>query len=267
MAEKNIYKIPNFPPYNDSNFKAAWVRIKSREVKHHTALATEDNDGGLILGDWGPEWQFLAPESVMESLNHTWEPWETIASRLAGKGKEFQNMLSQATSIIEAFKSSNAYGDGLDQTVSNLFKNISGQEKPNYKVDTPLVYENTERREWTMQFNLTSVDLSTQTEMIEAVNWLRNYTLPVRNAKYYGLGIELPYIFEVYIEGSDSFDVQTKYCAITSFQPTFLGPYIKYYNPNQTSESTVIEPSRVELTLTFKEISPRYATTHEIPVY
>jgi hypothetical protein len=265
MAEKTIYKVPNFPPYNDPGFNAAWMRIRSREVKHHTALATEDNDGGLILGDWGPEWQFLAPESIMESLNHTWEPWETIASRLAGKGQEYQNIATQIKTVKDALTPANIDG-GISQIVGDAFKTISGQQRPNYKVDTPLVYENTERREWTMQFNLTSVDIHTQTEMMEAVYWLRNFSLPVRNEKYYGLGIELPYIFEVYIEGSMVFDFMVKYCAITSFQPTFLGPYIAF-KKEKPGEDKKPEASRVELTLTFKEISPRYATTHEIPVY
>ena len=250
MADTVDFKNPDFEPYNGEEFKGTWINIQSRKVEFQTALITGNNSntGGLILGDLGDTWKFLAPQQIMESINNSWEPWESISSRLAGKGKEFKDMTNEAASIWKALKSQKK---GLD--IGNAFKGLSSVSKSNIKVDTPLVYENSERREYTLQFNLTAKDQSDSMDMMSSVVSLKSHSLPRRTDDSYGLGIELPYIFRVTSESLDMpfpsgmSMIFLEVAALTSVQPTYMAPYDNYGNP-----------MRIELTCTFKELPPLY---------
>jgi len=245
------FRCPNFGPYNDiTKFKGVWVHINSKELKYQTAFMG-DNSGGLVIGEVdGDEFIFLAPEQIMETVNNSWEPWETISSRLAGKGVEFNQVANEATAIAKAFESS-----WKDNLVGG-YKNLSSVSKAKYKVDTPLVYENTDRREWTMDFQLAADSVENSVEMMMAVQTLRDLSLPLRSGDL-NLGIELPYVFDIKTKDSDGslvklFDIDTSLCALTSFQPTYMSPYCE-----------IGYPMRVTLTLTFRELSPRYAKLHQ----
>lgn len=244
-----IYVNPDFEPYNDDTiFDGTWIHLKSIEVKFRTAMHG-DNEGGLVFGKDGPEFYFLAPSQIMETVNHAWDPWETMSSRIAGRGIDFVQVVKDWGSIKESLGNI-----GKDFSVGSFFKRLSSAtEKVNYKVDTPLVYADTDRLEWNLEFNLSSSDKISQTTMLVTLNVLRSLSMPMRNDSATGLSIDLPYIFDLTVERQNGdkclwFSQPTNvYCAITSFQPTFLEPYVEG------------NPMRVNLTLTLKELSPRYA--------
>jgi len=238
------YKCPEFGPYTDEEkFKGVWIEIKAKEVLWQTALEG-DNSGGLVLGADGPEWKYLAPQQIMETVNNTWEPWETISSRMAGKGKEFIQLSEEFYSLVNAVEQSN-----WGTSVGKAFKALSSVKKAAFKIDTPLVYENTDRREWTMQFNLVSSNDSEAKKMMSGIIDLRDSSMPARDGESdFGLGITLPYVFSVSSQPGRYLISSNDYCAITSVQPTYMAPY-----------DSKGRPMRVELTVTFKEISPLYA--------
>ena len=55
---------------------------------------------------------------------------------------------------------------GID--IGKGFAALSSTKKDKSKVDTPLVYENTERREWTFQFNLIADRTENASEMLRS---------------------------------------------------------------------------------------------------
>ena len=244
MAEtENIYINPRFPPYIDDKFNGTWFIIEARELIEETAYA-KGQDGGLKIGDEVlQDWKFLAPISIQENLVHEWVPWETIASRLAGIGKEYSQLKNNVSGIYRSFEK------GINEgSVGSAWRGLSSLSKSKTKVDTPLVYENSQRREWTFTFNLIT-DEDSQSEIYAPVIELELYSSPKKVND--GIDIELPSVFDIRTEAPES-DFNTgfiyaEHTALTSIQPTYMAPYDKNGYP-----------MRCELTLTFKELPPLY---------
>jgi len=239
------FKNPNFLPYKDLDFKGTWIRLTSYELKQQTAF-NKGGKGGLIVNNTPVlTWEFLAPNQIMESVNSSWEPWETISSRLAGKGKEFVQMGKELTGVVSALS---VFKGGLNlNKIGEAYQNLSSISKAKFKVDTPLVYENTERREWTMEFNLSVVDNLEAERMLESVRMLETSAVPARTDEYSGLGIDYPYIFSIKSIPNENL-MKIDFAALTSVQPTFKAPYDEFGNP-----------MFIDLSLTFKELPPLYA--------
>jgi len=256
MSVETPWMNPWFEPYTNTDFKGLWILITAMPLKEVTAFA-DNETGGLEVGVPVNAYKLLAPQQIMETINNTWEPWETISSRMAGKGKEVIEIGRDIVTVGKALKSQ-IKGIG----VGELFKNLGKREKGKFKVDTPLVYENTERREFTFQFNL--VSNTGGYFMMRIVRELQQLSTPRRTKKYAGLGIEYPHVFklECIPEPEDGyFSVLSKcnYMAITSIQPTYMAPYDEKG-----------QPMRIELTITFKELDPLYSdsfTPNQEPVW
>jgi hypothetical protein len=249
------FQNPGFSPYTEPKFYGTWIKIVDKKIKFQTALT--NTDGGLVLDTSyeGTTWKYLAPSQIMETINNTWEPWETIASRLAGKGKEFKQIYQEGSNLAGSLWNQKS---GVD--VGKLFTNLSSVKKEKTKVDTPLVYENSERREYTLQFNLVCnnemMGNGSPEMMMQGIKDLEFKSLPTRNENDYGLGIDLPHVFSVQsmvLLGNEEMDqnipmISIGFAAITSIQPTYMAPY-----------DTKGNPMRVELTITFKELPPLYS--------
>ena len=254
MPVEAPWKNPWFAPYTNPEFKGLWILITVMPLTMQTALA-DNETGGLKVGSAVDAFQLLAPQQIMETINNSWEPWETLSSRLAGKGREVLELGEDFQSLAGAFKSQMK---GIK--VGEFFRNLGKRERSNYKVDTPLVYENTERREFTFQFNL--VSNTNGYEMMRIVRDLQRFSTPTRTDAWYGYGIELPHIFKLEcipksLEGYWDILSKCNYMALTSIQPTYMAPYDEKG-----------QPMRIELTLTFKELDPLYSDsfTEEIGI-
>lgn len=252
------YISPNFHPYTDPYFKGTWIRIGSYAIKHFTAFADSELGGLKIDGNEQTSWAFLAPEQILENINHTWEAWETISSRLLGAGKQLDQILKDISGIKNAVTAGTKgilTGSGIRELGIAVASNLGNITKSKAKIDTPLVYENTERREYTMQFNLTAKDSDGSIEMMESVKVLQMHSSPSRESK---IGIDLPFVFEVKsypLAGEDGIIIDLPYAALTSIQPTYKAPY---------DENGY--PMIIELTLTFKELPPLYAESFTLGI-
>jgi len=249
------YVNPDFEPYIGDSFKGTWIEITSYELKQQTAFVNGEKGGIIVDPTPALSWKFLAPNQIMETINNTWEPWETISSRMAGKGKELVQLGNELSGVWEAMgqvKHGINYG-----TVGKIYKKLTNITKAKFKVDTPLVYENTERREWTMEFNLSSVNpggglgKGSAEKMLESVRMLESSSTPVRTDAFEGLGIEFPYVFTIESKPDENL-MNVEYAALTSVQPTFKAPYDENGRPMM-----------IDLTLTFKELSPVYSDSFE----
>ena len=131
-----------------------------------------------------------------------------------------------------------------------LHNSVPGMGIPKMKVDTPLVYANSKRRDWNFTFTLIAED-NPKTDIIDPVQDLMKYSAPeaLGKNKSKGIDINLPYIFNLSTQPHDY--IRSNYTALESVQPTWKGPYVKGY------------PSMVELQLTFKDLSPLFRSTIE----
>lgn len=160
------------------------------------------------------EMAFLAPMEFMESTVHDWQPSENIGSKL-----------------LETFSSA-------ARTVS-LDTNA-------YKVDTPLIYRNSERRKFECLIHL-SVYKDPYKDVLEPVNKLRKYSSPSFNEdSSLNTKVEIPTVFGIKTKmgTTETPLVNIKNAALLSVSPTFRGPFI---NGN---------PSYCELTLSFEDMEP-----------
>jgi len=243
------YVNPWIEPYTSPGFTGTWIIIDAKELHEETAWMG-DGAGGLVVGDKKRSWKFLAPQQIQENVIHEWAPWETISSRIAGMGKEGVQVLESLSSV----------GQSLSKGVSNMsvgagYKALSQIKKVKTKVDTPLVYENTQRMEWTMTFNLIAASDGEQDIMVP-VRKLEEMSAPVRGdvQGLTGTDITLPHIFSIYSETNETnpasslLMIDIEHTALTSIQPTYMAPYDKYGYP-----------TRCELTLTFKQLPPLYS--------
>jgi hypothetical protein len=250
MYPEATFMSPKFEPYSNSDFDSQWIWIRPYDVEHFTSWG-RDESGGVraTFRDDMDGWAYLLPEQILETVNHSWEPWETIASRLAGKGKEAIQMGKQFDGLWRALKSQRS---GVD--LSKIFTNVSSISKAKWKVDTPLVYEDSERREYTFEFQLVATKQEEANNNIQGVRTLQAMSSPKR---YGDVTIELPCVFKVEqfppVHGNFSMSamINLPYAALTSIQPTYMAPYKNGY------------PMRIALTLTFKELAPLYSDSFD----
>lgn len=164
-------------------------------------------------------YNFLAPQEFQENINNIWEPMENVISGFSQKVASSANIVSQWTTT--------------------------------FKVDTPLIYKNTDRREVSFLFNLVMDKEGNSKEYVtEPVKNLMKWSTPQVSTEiiqFTGMKIELPYVFQVRTkkgEGDYQDIINMRAAAISSIQPTYYHPYINGH------------PCRCELTVTFQDIEP-----------
>jgi hypothetical protein len=240
---KKIVQIPgSFFPHS-SFTEALWLKFTAKELR---ASTTAGRGGTLNIGKTGTTFKFLAPETIIESHNHDWQPYESIQSKILqkvlgwkkgiGEGKDIYNNLTQRINKLNGKLPSG-------QQMSNILTGGFGTETPKWKVDTPLAYTNSQRRQWQFTFQL--ADARGGIEVIEAVKQLMKYAAPKAEADE--IAIRFPWLFEIVTEPAGL--LEADYAAMTSIQPSWMSPYIKG------------RPSRCELTLSFTDMSPLFEKT------
>jgi len=240
---KKIVQIPgNFFPHS-SFTEALWLKFTAKELKSGT---TGGRAGSLNIGKTGTTFKFLAPETIIESHNHNWEPYESIQSKILqkvlgwkkalGEGKDIYNNLSTR---LKGMNGNLGVGQQMDQLLQGSFSTAT----PKWKVDTPLAYKTSQRRQWQFTFQL--ADARGGIEVIEAVKQLMVYAAPAVDKG--NIAIKFPWLFEIVSEPEGL--IEADFAAMTSIQPSWMAPYIKG------------RPSRCELTLSFTDMSPLFEDT------
>jgi hypothetical protein len=228
----------------------------------NTAMST------VIKGDKGYKFSFLAPNELMETISHSWEPYESVASNLAGlyttfgisipaqtagalKGAGFNSVNALISDIGTKFKNAGKIAKDLTFASAAQFAlgKLSDMSKAgdvaNFRVDTPLQYKGSERRSWELIFNLINTE--------QGQNW-NNVVLPTKLLQSMSTpsysernntansDIILPYLFK--IETTPNNIIFSNLSVLKSVNPTWKGPWIDGY------------PSRCELRLSFTEYKP-----------
>ena len=239
---KKIVQIPGgFFPH--SNFSSAlWLTFTAKELK---SSQTAGRGGTLNIGKTGTTFKFLAPEIIVESHNHDWQPYESVQSKLLQKVLAWKKAGGEIGDIYNSIKQEiKSLGGKLPtgQQMSNILQGGFGTQTPKFKVDTPLAYTNSQRRQWQFTFQL--ADAVGGIEVMNAVKDLMVYAAPKTDGV---LDIQFPWLFKLASEPEGLIDCN--YAAMTSIQPSWMTPYIKG------------RPTRCELTLAFTDMSPLFETT------
>ena len=225
---------------------ALWFKLTARELIGQTTGGKATSRGGTLnIGRKGTTFKFLAPSQFIDTQSHTWEEYASIQSRLLQFAMSSQTSWSQIKEVYANLK--HIFFEGKD----GAFKMPSGMRiaealgdvtVPKYKQDTPLKYTKSNRR--TYQFTFTLADANGGEYMARAVQLLQKYAAPASKDI---ITIDFPYIFRV---ETIPYGVLTlEYAALESIMVTWMAPYIKG------------KPSRAELTLSFKDMSPLFRET------
>ena len=165
---------------------------------------------------------FLAPNELKDSIQHEWAPLENIINKLADLFAKAKENVNLGTSI--------------------------------HKVETPLVYQGTDRRKISLMVNF-GVYSSPYLDVVRPVELLRKYSAPeFKGESIVETKVEVPAVFKLITKtgtGTVIPLINMRYAVLTAVQPTFYGPYIKGY------------PSRCELTLEFQDMEPLTKSTFE----
>ena len=245
---KAMIQIPGeFFPH--AEFKEAlWITMSPKQLK---GMNTAGRGGTLRIGKTGTIFKFLAPETIIEAHNHDWQEYESIQSKLLQKIVTYRVGGGQALQVLrgmkrELFKLLNAGKMPSARDIQGFLTESSAVGVPKFKIDTPLVYKNSQRRNWQLTFIL--ADSVGGAKIISAVKQLQKYAAPRSDQSI--LSIEFPWVFELQTipEGL----IQANFAALTSIQPSWMAPYIKG------------RPTRCELTLSFVDMSPLFEQTIEV---
>ena len=230
--------------------------IRDYKITSQSGNPRGNDSIGTERGDY--EWWFVLPNELMENTTHTWEEYESMATRLSQKIATLHHGVSQMKQMGQNL--TNISGQGGSSPAAWLERNahmLTDTELANslnYRVDSALMYKNSNRREITFTLQLTDYFLSGEEsankKIYEAVRKLQELSCPAHTGGAYRL--EFPRIFEVYTEGQwDSPMIFMRHAALTAVQPTWKSPYMK-------TENTEFYPQMVDLQLTFKDMKPLF---------
>ncbi len=212
---------------------AIQIHINVRPVEAQGRYAREDVS--LKAGSVKDTFKFIAPNEINESLVHTWEPYENTSTKLAEGFKKYAE--------------GKAFAKDAPAEIANI---LSGKPPgstgsiANTRIDTPLVYTNSERRKYDFTFNLAI--WSNESKILNGIQKLKNYSSPSRGEKDIVV-LQTPHVFEIISYPAGFINISeaagTGYAALTNIQTVFKGPYL-----------TSGYCTHCELHLSFQELSP-----------
>lgn len=247
--------------------KFVWLHLKASKILNQQSKGV----GEIKVSTPIVEFAFLAPLNITEGTMHNWGEYESMASRLAQKVRSAAKIGAEYRALVGAFE--NAPGSGkntgsvnLEASAKNMLQNKSknagtimtdwigkihkhtkSYSIPKFKVDTPLYYESSDRRNLTFEVMLIA-ERNPKKDLIDTVQDIMKFSCPTLKGRG-GIRIEFPYVFDVRTQPQEWLKYPT--LALTACQPTWNSPYIDGY------------PSSCNLQLTFKDMSPLYSGTIE----
>ena len=232
-----------------ASFKdALWITLQAKEL---SKIHTGGRGGNLTLGRTKTKFKFLAPPAIVEMHNHDWTEYASMASRMLEKIRSAETGWEQLKAVAggtknmtwDSFKTVfNAEGiTGKLQAVANAATRVN-LPAPNRKVDTPLTYSNSQRRQLQLEFQL--ADSQGGRLVVQAVKLMQSYAAATTGD---GVNIGFPHIWKIQSEPEGLILMEA--AAMTSIQPTWQYPFIHGY------------PTRCELTVSFTDMSPLFQKT------
>lgn len=238
---------------------SVWISMKPKKILDQYTKGA----GTYATEDIPVEFLFLAPLALSENIVHRWESYESVSSRLAQKARSIAKLANEGRALWNAGKrlfnqdaataASKLSENGLsvEDWVRDAYNNVPGSQIPKVKIDTPLYYANSERRQIIFEFQLFNESIQGYDPdqiLLKPIQEMMKYSSPDL-IKEGGIDIEFPYMWEV--KSLPQQFILYKTCVLTAVQPTWNSPYVNGY------------PISCNLQLTFQDLSPLYAGTIE----
>jgi len=247
-------------PRNIQGNNLVWVIIQPHKITSQSVAARRGTAMETI--PTGHQFKLLAPPSMMYTIGHTWGDYESMATRMLSKLSDIAKLKAEVGGLKGGIPDLTDISGGLgnlatgnikeaaekaENSLRQLQRNISGVNVARAKVDFPLVYQNSDRRQITLEFKLVATSDS-KSDVYDIVHSLELYSCP----DYTGSDVEFspPYIFD--IRTTPGSIINIKRAALTSVQPTWEYPYDSQGYPMSCT-----------LTLSFTDMSPLYRITIE----
>ena len=238
------YPSSGIVPHSNDHDGCLWIEIQAQRLISQTVNAS----GKPNVGDQIEVFRFLAPDSIIEHLGHTWAGYESLYSRasqtlaLASKtGSEVKIIGNAGITGIKAITKPSSIKQKLASMATAAGKTNVAQTR----IDTPLSYQDSDRRKYDFEFQLVD-EGDTYNNVVFPVKKLEQYSCPgFRN----GVAIDLPYVFKISSLPSSSGGkklIDIGYSALTVVTGTYNGPYRNGF------------PTHATLSLSFEELQPLY---------
>jgi len=208
------------------------ININAYQIQQQNLNPRDPNhiQKGGLLGSWS----FIGFEDLQEAITHEWNQYDAMVGRAAEKIATMKSQLKEAEVTIR--------GAGASE---RQFLNNTTTEASQFKVDTPLVYTNSQRRQITFTFVLQEYT-NAQTDVFEPIHEFRRLSCAGIEGESVDK-IDFPAIFQI-----NSVPVQFIHindAALTDVQVTWNSPHTQGI------------PKRAELTLTFMDLRPLYKSS------
>lgn len=236
------------------------VNIIAKELQSQDGYPR--GEGAIGTGRNRYTWKFLAPEEISENISHQWEEYESVATRLSQQTANIHKAVGTVKQAVDAAGSTGETlmrsmdsGDTSIEAKGNMLRRAAytaGQQELTdllqHRVDSTLIYKNSNRREYTLTLQLASYDEKTREDKIySAIKMLQKQSCPKMEEDM--IQIKFPAVFYVYTSPIPI--IRINHAALIAVQPTWSTPFKKGF------------PMRVELQLTFKDIEPLYRRSLE----
>jgi hypothetical protein len=252
------YQFPDFGPWAKHPDRYLWVEITPYELQYQAAVTRGNNTVRKSSVPSGRKFKFLAPPSIQFSIDHSWEPYENISTRLANTISNWAAPLTaDLPGVINNFKDwiGNVYNalsstgkgsfrDNIGSTSEHL-KNLASVEAVYYRPDAALVYKSSSNIQYILEFDLVAHGYttgSTPHRIHKAIKELLIQSSPKKKDKSF-VEIRPPSIFTVRTWPATDI-INIEYAALVSVQPTHEYPYVTGY------------PLSNKIVLTFTDITP-----------
>jgi len=228
-----------------------WIVLDVFKLPDSSVCRIEKN---INSGDLTTKTQFafLAPNSIIEAIGHTWDSYETILSMAQQKVKQGKTFVKKGGQIFKTGKDvvkSFGSSENIDSAMTNVRQGMGVESPVKYKVDTPLVYQDSNRRKYDFEFNLID-EGDPGCDIMMPIRKLEEYSSAqaIRDAAAGPTGkINFPYVFRISSFPSDM--IKVKYAALEMITATYNGPYKWGY------------PTSATLQLSFVDLEPTYSST------
>ena len=234
-----------FPDHKENTL----LKIKFTAYKLDKIGAWIHSKSTYQRSDAGLSWTFLAPNEINEDVVHTWDEFESIGTRAAQKYVDVSHARAEIDTIGEKgsdlFKALEKNDKKISTTINEVSKAGNVGSVPMMKVDTALVYKNSNRRTYSLEWDIHFWnDGKAETEIFEPIRELTKASCAAMDTSG-PTKIDFPYIFTVKtIPNSNLININN--AVITSVQPVWVYPFIDGY------------PSRCRLTISFTDLEPLY---------
>ena len=237
------YPSTGIVPHSNDHDGCLWIEIQAQRLISQTVNA----NGEPNVSSKMEMFRFLAPDSIIEHLGHTWAGYESLYSRASQAGATAIKGINEGAiignagvSLIKAITNTSS----IKQKLASMATAAGKTNVTQTRIDTPLSYQDSDRRKYDFEFQLVD-EGDTYNNVVFPVKKLEQYSCPgFRN----GVAIDLPYVFKIRSfpnHGGKSL-IDIGYSALTVVTGTYNGPYRNGF------------PTHATLSLSFEELQPLY---------